>query len=372
LFWATALAVAASSRTEINLFMCDLSLSIFETMREVYVPAQRQARFVTSSSALSGRCAIQLPLLPVRLITLWRPRATYPLASATTSHRFENAMTRTSPAALHLAPSPSEQAHAQLLRTSALQPSVSLFALGMIGLGVLALIYGDFAMGWQPVAPWVPGRTALAYSSGVIMLVCGAGLLFRATAAWSVRVLFPYLILWALLKVPALVVAPQIEGVWLGFGELAVLLAGGWVLFARLADLPPASPLAFAAGDSGIRIARYLFALWLIPIGLSHFLYVKETVSLIPPWIPFPMFWAWLTGAGHIAAGLGVLFSVVPRVAVYAEAAMLTIITLLVWAPAVVLAPSTRLPWTAFWISSAITAAVWVLAQGMQKEGIRN
>jgi uncharacterized membrane protein len=188
------------------------------------------------------------------------------------------------------------------------QPSLSLFAIGMIGLGMLALIYGDFALVWQPVAPWVPGRTALAYGSGALMLLCGAGLVLRATAAWSVRILFPYLIVWALLKVPALVVAPQIEGVWLGFGELAVLLAGGWVLFARLSGLDDGSALAFAAGESGIRIARYLFAIWLIPIGLSHFLYVKETIDLIPAWIPFRTFWAYLTGAGHIAAGLGVLF----------------------------------------------------------------
>src|SRR5882672_2581272 len=109
------------------------------------------------------------------------------------------------------------------------QPALTLFAVGMIGLGILALIYGDFAMVWQPVASWIPGRTVLAYGSGLIMLLGGVGLLLRATAAWSVRILFPYLIVWALLKVPALFVAPQIEAVWLGFGEIAVLLAGGWV-----------------------------------------------------------------------------------------------------------------------------------------------
>jgi uncharacterized membrane protein len=200
------------------------------------------------------------------------------------------------------------------------------------------------------------------------MLVCGAGLLFRASAAWSVRILFPYLIVWALLKVPALVVAPQIEGVWLGFGELAVLLSGGWILFARFSALAPGSPLEFAAGDRGVRIARYLFAVWLIPIGLSHFFYVKETIDLIPAWIPFRMFWAYLTGAGHIATGLGVLFSVAPGVAAAAEAAMLTLITLLVWVPAVFAAPRTRMPWTAFWISTAITAAVWVVAQDIWQQ----
>jgi hypothetical protein len=43
-----------------------------------------------------------------------------------------------------------------------IQPALSLFAIGMVGLGILALIYGDFALVWQPVAPWIPGRTVLA------------------------------------------------------------------------------------------------------------------------------------------------------------------------------------------------------------------
>jgi hypothetical protein len=69
-----------------------------------------------------------------------------------------------------------------------------------------------------------------------------------------------------------------------------------------------------------------------------------------------------LTGIGHIAAGLGVLFSILLRVAAWAEAGRLSVFTLLVWVPAVLAAPKTRLPWTAFFISWAITAAVFVVA----------
>src|SRR3979411_705072 len=119
--------------------------------------------------------------------------------------------------------------------TRSQQPALTPFAVGLIGLGVLALVYGRVAVVWQPVAPWIPGRTVLAYGSGLIMLLGGIGLLLRATAAWSARILFPYLIIWLLLKVPALVVAPQIEAVWLGFGEIAVLVAGGWGFFGALA-----------------------------------------------------------------------------------------------------------------------------------------
>jgi uncharacterized membrane protein len=253
--------------------------------------------------------------------------------------------------------------------TRSQQPALTLFAVGMIGLGILALVYGDFALVWQPVAPWVPGRTALAYLSGLIMLFGGAGLLFDATMTWSVRVLFPYLIVWALLKVPALVVAPKIEGVWLGFGELAVLLAGGWTLFAVFARLREKSLLTFATGENGIRIARILFGVFVIPIGLSHLIYTKETANLVPAWLPFRTGWAYLTGVGQMASGFGVLFSVFPRVAAAAEVGMISLFTLLVWFPAILAAPKTRLPWTAFFISWAIAAAAWVVAQniGMRK-----
>ncbi|HYM06442.1 MAG TPA: DoxX family protein [Terriglobales bacterium] len=247
------------------------------------------------------------------------------------------------------------------------QPALTLFAVGMIGLGILALIYGDFALVWQPVARWVPGRTMLAYGSGLIMLLGGVGLLLRATATWSIRILFPYLIVWALLKVPALFVAPQREAVWLGLGELTVLLAGGWVLFAEMAGLREGSALAFLTGEKGIRRARILFAVSLLPIGLSHLVYVKETAELVPAWLPYRVGWAYLTGVGQMACGLGVLFSAFPRVAAGAEAGMISLFTLLVWLPAILAAPKTRLPWTAFFISWAIASAAWAVAQSIKR-----
>jgi uncharacterized membrane protein len=245
------------------------------------------------------------------------------------------------------------------------QPALTLFAFGLIGMGILALVYGDFALVWQPVAQWFPGRTVLAYGSGVLMFLGGIGLLFSRTAAWSARILFPYLIIWALLKVPALIVAPQIEGVWLGFGELTLLLSGGWILFATVAEIPQDSALSFAAGEKGIRIARYLFAVSVIPIGLGHLFYVKETADLVPAWLPFRTGWAWITGLGQIASGLGVLFSILPQVAVIAEACMISLFTLLVWGPKIVTAPSSRFSSTAFFISWVIAAAAWLVTQNI-------
>jgi uncharacterized membrane protein len=263
----------------------------------------------------------------------------------------------------------------QISVRAAQQPALTLFAIGLIGMGVLALVYGDFAMVWQPVAPWFPGRTVLAYGSGVLMVGCGVGLFFRATTAWALRIVLPYLVVWQMLKFPSLVVAPKMEAVYLGFGEIAVLLAGGWTLFARLGDVR-GTKFAWAGGEQAVRFARYYFAVWIIPIGISHMLYLKPTLDLIPPFLPGKVFWAYLTGIGQIASGLGVLFGVLPRVAAWAEAAQISLYALLIWLPAILLenknlGPSfahanQRLSFTAFFISWIIAAGAWAVAQNVR------
>lgn len=267
-------------------------------------------------------------------------------------------------------------AKAGLFETSQ-QPALTLAAIGLLGLGILGLVYGDFALVWQPVAAWIPGRTALAYLTGALECVTALGLLFRATSRWAVRVLFPGLILWQLLKVPQLLIGPSHEAVYLSFGEIAIFLVGGWTLFARLADLPAGSPLAFLTGERSVRIARIYLGIWIIPIGLSHIVYHEATILLIPQWIPDRSFFAYLTGAGQIASGLGLVFNVLPRAAAYAEAAQLWTYTLLIWVPALVFGPNTdvqavfgadhtRMPWTALLVTWFPAACALALAQNLR------
>lgn len=248
------------------------------------------------------------------------------------------------------------------------QPALCFFVVGLIGLGVVALVVGGFALVWQPVPDWVPARQTVAYATGLLMVLLGTGLSFRFSRTWSVRILFVYLFLWALLKVPGVIVAPGIVATWLGLGELTLLLSGGWTLFARLGDVAKESPLGFLAGERGVRMARILFAVSVLPIGLSHIFYVKETADFVPHWLPYREGWAYLTGVGQIASGLGVLFNVLPRIAAWAEAGQITLYTFLVWGPAILAAPKTRLPWTAFFISWIIGAAAWAVAQNVSSK----
>jgi len=241
-------------------------------------------------------------------------------------------------------------------------------AFGLIGLGILSLVYGDFALQWQPVPAWVPARQLLAYASGAVLLGAGAGLLSTRTAVPSSRVLLVYALLWlVLLKLPEVAAAPLVEVNWLGAGEIAVILAGSWVLFASLRAQQDSAKPDLAIGDRAMRIARFLFAIALIPIGLSHFVYSAATIGFVPKWLPYRAGWAYLGGAGHIAAGLGVLFGVYPFLAATLEAAMIGVFTLLVWLPAVIAAPTDRLSWTGMFMSWLIGAGAWVVAGSIEK-----
>ena len=242
--------------------------------------------------------------------------------------------------------------------TRKLQPSVTLFAVGMIAFGLFGLVTGGFAAEWQPVIAWLPARTLLAYVSAGLMLGCGAGLLLERTASWSVRILFPVLVVWQLLKLPELVRHPGIEVSYESFAEAAVPLAGSLVLLALLGGV-------LRNSRRGLRLACAWFGAWLIPVGLSHFFYSAVTFSLVPAWMPWRHIWGPVTGAGQIACGLSVLFRVLPRAAAVCEAAMISLFTVLIWLPAVARAPRVPDNWSELCVSVAFAAGAWVVAQGM-------
>jgi uncharacterized membrane protein len=241
-----------------------------------------------------------------------------------------------------------------------------LFAAGFAGLGVLSLGSGDFALNWQPVPAWVPWREALAYASGFMLLTSGLGLLVKRTATLSATVLTINLLIWlVLLRAPRVMANPASESRWLGFGETMMLVAGGWLLVVSFSGQEGTLSGNLAAADRHVRIAQVLFAVSLPVVGLSHFTSVQGTAALVPAWLPAHIALAYLTGAAHTAAGVGLLLAVVPRLAATLEAIMISLFTLLVWVPRVAAAPTIRFEWTAMLVSTALAAAGWIVASSL-------
>ena len=241
--------------------------------------------------------------------------------------------------------------------------SLAGFALTLIALGILGLVKGDFDPTWPPVPKSVPAPQVLASLCSLFYVASGVGLLWHRTAAVASRVLLAYLLVWLLLlRVPQIfLLHPTLLAAW-GFGQTAVIVAAAWVLYVRFAGDLDRQRLGFATGDQGLRIARTLYGLSLIPFGLAHFVYLKETVVLVPGWLPWPVFWAYFTGFAFIAAGVAVLIGVYARLAAMLSALQLSAFMLLVWVPNVAAGHISAFQWGEAVVTVALTAAAWVVA----------
>jgi len=238
-----------------------------------------------------------------------------------------------------------------------------LFGFGLAGLGLLSLLNRDLAMNWQPVPPWVLGRAPLACASGAILLLGGAGLFLKTTAAPAALALTLFVLSWLLLlQLPRVAAGPLSAGNCLGVGENSLLVTGGWLVFASLTEAVDRWRGFGLAGPRARRVAQLWYAAALPLIGLSHFVYLDGTISLVPAWLPFRPGWACLTGAGHIAAGFGLLLGVAPRRAATLEAAMISGFVLLLHAPGVASDPGNRLQWTMLCVATAYAGAAWAVA----------
>jgi uncharacterized membrane protein len=240
--------------------------------------------------------------------------------------------------------------------------SHAVLAVVLMALGIIGLIKGDFAPGWEPVPESMPARQALAYLCDFVYLACGVGLLWRRTATLAARVLFVYLLLWLLLlRVPWMIVSPQV-GTWWPASSTAMIAATAWVLYISLAGDWDRQRFGFFTGDKGLLIARMFFGLGLIPIGLAHFLYLEATAPLVPAWLQWPVFWSYFTGGAFIAAGLAMITGVFARLAVALVTLQIGMLTLLVWVPRIAAGSMSAFQWNEFVVSILLTTCVWVLA----------
>jgi uncharacterized membrane protein len=233
-------------------------------------------------------------------------------------------------------------------------------AIAMCGLGAIGTYYGDFALQWQPVPQALPEYRVFAYVSAALLFAGGVGLLIKTRVRAAALLLGCYLgVFWLLPHVLRLAAAFASIGAWLGFCEVLGVTAAAWILWA-------------ANGAPRIRrIGRVVFGLCCVVYGVSHFVYADFTAAMIPHWLPQRLGLAYLTGTGHILAGLAIALNQLPRLAALLEAIMMSLFVVVLhlpslWAsPPPAWGPTFRTEITPLFWATALAASAWLVYESL-------
>lgn len=229
-----------------------------------------------------------------------------------------------------------------------------IFAISVIAFGVLHFIWANFGEAVVPVIPWPPGYPWAAYLMGIALLATGVSIAINvksreAAASLGILLLLSVLIL----HVPKMAAHPLDLGLRTrGFEPLAL------------------SGAAFAlSGGRDVTIGRYLFAISAVIFGVDHFLLLDFIAKLVPSWIPGGLFWAALTGAGFIAAGVCIATKWMMRWAATWLGIMFALWVLVLHGPRVLgfssaapKAPHDPNEWSSAFIALAMCGASWIFA----------
>ena len=235
------------------------------------------------------------------------------------------------------------------------------FAAGIMALGLVALMQGDFDPG-QPVPRALPGRTVLAWAAAMFMLGAGAALAWRRTVAAGAAALAGYYALIVVLWMGGRVLLAHYReyGAYSGSAEQLALAAAALMVYAAHARIDPARAARLT------RSGQVAFAACVLLFGGAHFVYLNLTAPLVPRWLPpSPQFWAYATGLGQIAAGLAILTGIRSRLAAILLTAMYVGFAFLVHLPMLLADPSSRMSWSENALNLALTGAAWVVADSL-------
>lgn len=230
-----------------------------------------------------------------------------------------------------------------------------LYAAALAAFAVLCVAHGATVSGLQEIPLTFAGHAAIAYATALALFVLAAGLVVERTAHRAALATAALFAIWLVaIHVPTVVAAPRSTLAWVRFFETFALAGAALVIAASAAPEVRRSAKLLAVG-------RLAFGLSLPAFAASHFLHAEFVANLIPAWIPFRLFFAWFTGAAHLAAGLAVIAGVHARLAMLLAGAMYGSWALILHVPRAA-DFSSRAESTSLFVAVALCASAWALA----------
>ena len=232
-----------------------------------------------------------------------------------------------------------------------------LYGAALLILGVEHGINANFPVGLLPVPAGLPGRLGLVYLVGGVLVITGCCLLFQfrtQLASLVVSTLFGLVVL--AVHWPLLLAAPTNGGEWTACFECVSLGGGALVIAGQEPGLKQTGWPDFTLPG------RWFFGVSLVVFGVLHLVYATFITTLIPGWIPVPLFWAYFVGVAFGGTALSLFINQQRPLATALLGLMFLLWVLLLHGPRVVANPQLEPEWTSCCVALAMSGSAFCLA----------
>ena len=190
-----------------------------------------------------------------------------------------------------------------------LQPGRIMFAIGIIGLGVLCIISKDFIVGRPPA--WPAGwnvNPILAYVSGTALILAAIAIIINKKAGPAALLIAALIFFLSVLRH-----IPHFMNDW-GNGYKSLALFGGALILAVVRPNAALVRLETNQGSVKTNLGKIivltgciLLAAFFIASGYAHFKFAGFVKLFIPSYIPFHGFWTYFCAICLFAGAAGLL-----------------------------------------------------------------
>jgi len=198
------------------------------------------------------------------------------------------------------------------------------FGLGIAGIGLLQFIFPGFRPVILPVsAEATQHLNFLVYLTAALIVAAGLAIALLKNVKIIALALGFFLLLFVIFgHLPERFANhPESLGAWTNALKLLALSGGAFMVATAYNWTNKKS-----AVDKFALCGKYFFALLLVLFGIDHFLYTDFVKTIVPFWIPGPLFWTYFAGIALFGSGVALFINFNPK-----TISLLLGIMLLIW-----------------------------------------
>lgn len=201
------------------------------------------------------------------------------------------------------------------------------YGIGVMAVGTNQLILQSFRSEiLSPFPLWAYQNNIFPVLFGIVLILAGfiisgfIKLKFIDTKNVCLYLGFGFLILFLLSHLPYVLIFNTDKNVsvqiWIDALEALCYSGGAFVMADSFPEINfnknENKFLAFL--EKLIPFGRIFYSILILFFGISHFLFAEFLSTMVPQWLPFPLFWTYFFGVALIIAALGIIFKLYIRV----------------------------------------------------------